>query len=63
LIMDAHQKALEEDFTGTDDASLVERLGHPVSVVRGDYRNIKVTTPEDLIVAQALLSVSPVGGA
>ena len=39
----------------TDDAALVERLGHAVKVFRGSYDNIKVTTPEDLDVAAALL--------
>ena len=40
---------------GTDDASLVERLGEPVRVAEGDYRNIKVTTPEDLLLVEAFL--------
>ena len=39
----------------TDDAALVERLGHPVVVFMGSYRNIKVTTPEDLAVAESWL--------
>ena len=39
----------------TDDAALVERLGMPIKVVEGSYDNIKITTPEDLIVAEALL--------
>lgn len=39
----------------TDEASLVEAYGQPVSVVRGDRANIKITEPDDLIVAQALL--------
>ena len=38
----------------TDDAMLVERLGGRVSVVRGRYDNIKITTPEDLILAEAI---------
>ncbi|HEY0828592.1 MAG TPA: 2-C-methyl-D-erythritol 4-phosphate cytidylyltransferase [Bacilli bacterium] len=44
----AHQQAIEEQFLGTDDASLVERLGVFVHVVEGDYSNIKITTLEDL---------------
>ena len=44
-----------EGFLGTDDASLVERLGKPVKVVEGDYRNIKITTPEDMVTAEAFL--------
>ena len=39
----------------TDDAALVERLGQPVHVYAGSRRNIKITTPEDLVVAEALL--------
>jgi 2-C-methyl-D-erythritol 4-phosphate cytidylyltransferase len=55
LIIKAHQRALEDGFLGTDDTVLVERLGYKVKVVEGDYRNIKITTPEDLIVAEAFL--------
>ena len=39
----------------TDDASLVERMGHPVKVFWGSYENIKVTTPEDLAIAETIL--------
>lgn len=53
IIRDAHEKAAAEGFLGTDDASLVERLGGEVHVVMGDYRNIKITTPEDLVLAEA----------
>ncbi|SFG94564.1 2-C-methyl-D-erythritol 4-phosphate cytidylyltransferase [Desulfotomaculum arcticum] len=55
LLLEAHRKAAGDGFIGTDDASLVERLGKPVKLVRGDYSNIKITTPEDLIIAKALL--------
>jgi len=48
--------AEQEGFMGTDDASLVERRGGIVRVVRGDYRNIKITTPEDLVLAEAFLA-------
>ncbi len=40
----------------TDDASLVERLGVKVRIIQGSYSNIKITTPEDLVFAEALLS-------
>lgn len=53
----AFARADAEQFTGTDDASLLERSGQPVSILRGDYRNIKVTTPEDLLVAAAFLDM------
>lgn len=39
----------------TDDASLVERMGRPVAIVAGEYTNIKITTPEDLVIAEALI--------
>lgn len=52
----AHEKARSEGFTGTDDASLLERLGEPVLVVESDRYNIKVTYPEDLAVAGFLLA-------
>jgi len=55
LLKKAYQKAEEEKFLGTDDASLVERLDFPVSIVEGDYDNIKLTTPEDLYFAEAII--------
>jgi len=55
LIRDAHERARREGFRGTDDASLVERIGHPVMMIEGSYRNIKITTPEDLILAEAFI--------
>ena len=48
LLKEAFEKAMAEGFYGTDDASLVERLGHAVAIVPGEYTNIKITTPEDL---------------
>lgn len=56
VIHAAHLAAEQEGFMGTDDASLVERRGGMVRVVRGDYRNIKITTPEDLVLAEAFLA-------
>ncbi|MCX5900883.1 MAG: 2-C-methyl-D-erythritol 4-phosphate cytidylyltransferase [Proteobacteria bacterium] len=55
LICEAHRRARAEGFAGTDDASLVERLGVPVSVIMGSYDNIKITTQEDLLFAEAIL--------
>src|SRR5207247_178699 len=49
-------RAEREGFAGTDDASYVERLGHPVRLVPGERNNLKVTLPEDLRMAEALLS-------
>jgi len=51
----AHRRALREGITAHDDAALVEMDGHPVKLVPGSYDNIKVTTPEDLLVAGVLL--------
>jgi 2-C-methyl-D-erythritol 4-phosphate cytidylyltransferase len=55
VIMEAHEKARDDRFVGTDDASLVERCGGRVKIVGGSYRNIKITTSEDIVVAEALL--------
>ncbi len=55
ILLRAYEKAADENFLGTDDAGLVERLGEKIKVVRSDYRNIKVTTPEDIKIAEALL--------
>ncbi len=51
----AYEQALEEKFTGTDDASLFERYIGMVKVVEGDYANIKITAPNDLILVRSLL--------
>jgi len=55
VIRDAHERAAAEGWIGTDDASLVERLGLSIRVVAGDYGNFKITTPEDLVLAEAFL--------
>ncbi|AYA74081.1 2-C-methyl-D-erythritol 4-phosphate cytidylyltransferase [Bacillus sp. Y1] len=55
LLEEAHNLALEQKFLGTDEASLVERLHIPVKIVEGDYDNIKLTTPEDLYFAEAII--------
>lgn len=56
MIRKAHEAAFREGFSGTDDASLLERLGLPVAVLEGDYRNIKITTAEDLVLARAFIA-------
>lgn len=48
-----HECDIRENFT--DDAALLERLGHPVAIFKGSYANIKITTQEDLLIAEALL--------
>lgn len=49
-------------FTGTDDAALVERLGLPVKIVPGDYSNLKITTPDDLVIAEYLFGLQRLQG-
>jgi len=48
IIIRAYEDAFSENFIGTDDASLVERLNHPVALVEGDPLNIKITSKEDM---------------
>ncbi|GAE26007.1 2-C-methyl-D-erythritol 4-phosphate cytidylyltransferase [Halalkalibacter wakoensis JCM 9140] len=55
VIKEAHQKAEEAKMLGTDDASLVEWNGHVVGIVEGEYQNIKITTPDDMLFAEAIL--------
>lgn len=52
------ERAHAEDRSGaTDDAALVERIGVPVDVFMGSYTNVKITTPEDIVVARAFLKM------
>lgn len=55
IILRAHKKATEDNFVGTDDTVLVERLGQKVKITKGHYDNIKITTPDDLLLAQIIL--------
>ena len=55
LLKKALRKARKDGYYGTDEAGLVERTGHTVAVVEGDPRNIKITTPADLKIAEALI--------
>lgn len=49
LMISCMEKAMMEGFTGTDDASLVERYSNvKIAIVEGDYANLKITTPEDV---------------
>ena len=52
----ALRKAKEDNFYGTDEASLVERIGEKVYIVEGNTQNIKITSPEDIHIAEALLA-------
>jgi len=55
ILMEAYRKAIEDSFLGTDDSMLVERLGIDVKIVMGSYENMKITTPEDIVIAESLL--------
>ena len=58
LILDAFEHAIKTDFSGTDDASLIEHFKHDVYIVKGSKHNIKITTPEDLILGKYLLTLN-----
>jgi 2-C-methyl-D-erythritol 4-phosphate cytidylyltransferase len=59
LLARAYAKAAADGFHATDDAHLVERIGHPVFVVEGEERNIKITAPLDLMIAERFLEEAP----
>ena len=56
ILKQAFEYAARDEYYGTDESSLVERLGHPVAIVRGSERNIKITRPSDLTLARAFLA-------
>jgi 2-C-methyl-D-erythritol 4-phosphate cytidylyltransferase len=56
LLLEAHRQAAAEGWKATDDAMLIERMGQPVRMIEGSYNNIKITTPEDLILAKQFVS-------
>jgi 2-C-methyl-D-erythritol 4-phosphate cytidylyltransferase len=56
LLRQAYQTADVTDSSATDESVLVEQLGHPISVIDGSPRNIKITTVEDLAIAEAMLT-------
>lgn len=55
LITNCHEKLLQESITVTDDTTVVEYYNHEVYLYQGSYKNIKVTTPEDLDIAEKIL--------
>jgi 2-C-methyl-D-erythritol 4-phosphate cytidylyltransferase len=56
LLLKAYLKAKKNGFEGTtDDSFLVERMGYKVKLIRGSYDNLKITTPQDLVTARAIL--------
>ena len=54
LIFFAYEKAAEDNFIATDDSALVERLGARVKIIEGSYQNIKITTEEDMLLANLI---------
>ena len=57
MIKKAHDQARLDGYLGTDDASLVERMGGTVKILRGSRNNLKITTENDLKIARALLDI------
>jgi len=57
ILEEAHYEAAAMGYYGTDDAALLERMGYPVQVVEGSQENIKVTTPDDLWLAERILAM------
>ena len=55
VLRTALSRARDEEYIGTDEATLVERIGGEVSLVEGDPKNIKITTPDDLRMAEGLI--------
>lgn len=55
ILREAFERAKKDEYYGTDESSLVERMGGSVSIVRGSERNIKITRPTDLVLARVLL--------
>jgi 2-C-methyl-D-erythritol 4-phosphate cytidylyltransferase len=58
LLFKAYQSAIDDGFVGTDDASLVERIGEKVMIVSGDRENLKITYPVDLKIAEFMFGES-----
>ena len=52
IIKKAHRSAKKDNFFAKDDSTLVERLGYKVKVSTGHYENLKITTPDDLVIAK-----------
>ena len=57
IFKEAHESAKRDAYMGTDDVSLVEYIGKDVYILPGDYKNIKVTTPNDIAVAKRYLGI------
>lgn len=56
VLKDCYERARAEGFEATDDTALAEHFGIKVRIVEGSYSNIKITTPEDIVIAEALVT-------
>ena len=56
-ILKCHKKAIEDNISVTDDCALAEYYGISIKVTEGDYENIKLTTPEDVLTAERILKI------
>lgn len=55
LLLEAYEKGNENNVEATDDAMMFELIGYPVKMINGRYDNIKITTPEDLVIAKSMM--------
>jgi len=62
IIIKSYEKAFDSKVFGTDDAALAENAGYLVKIVSGRYENIKITTPDDLIVGEKIIANGNLGG-
>lgn len=56
VLSECYSEASAEGYEATDDTALAEHYGYPVRIVEGSYSNIKITTPEDIVIAESLLN-------
>ncbi|RDY22753.1 2-C-methyl-D-erythritol 4-phosphate cytidylyltransferase [Romboutsia maritimum] len=57
ILIKSYERAFKDEFYGTDDAMLVERIGYSVKMIKGSYNNIKITTPEDINIGTQILEL------
>ena len=62
LLLEGFDRVREQNLEITDDVSVIEQLGLPVKLTLGEYTNLKVTTPDDMIVATQILEQRAAAG-
>ncbi len=62
ILIKGYDNAIKKRYSGTDDSSIVEMAGYKVEMIMGSYKNIKITTPEDIIIAESLFKDSAFKG-